>query len=118
MIMEYICKLQQCFVLHNSAVLSVKLQVFLHFSCLVRLFLNHVYVALRENRANKQSFSEDLRIEQLWIFSPNYVILTLDSASGFSPVDVAQLVDSMNGLHQFRHIELSHGLIKLILVSV
>lgn len=34
------------------------------------------------------------------------------------PVDIAKLVEGMNGLHQLSQIELSHGLIELILVSV
>lgn len=34
------------------------------------------------------------------------------------PVDIAKLVDGMNGLNQLSQIELSHGLIELILVSV
>lgn len=33
-------------------------------------------------------------------------------------MDVAQLVDSVNGIHQLSQIELSHGLVKLLLVSV
>lgn len=62
---------------------------------------------------------------QLWIVlllealkRQSFLNERLDSVAGVLPVDIAQLVDSMNGLYQLSQIELSHGLVKLILVSV
>lgn len=75
------------------------------------------------------TFSEDARLQipswDFWHYFFNCVIpemsFTIDRLAlvgGVLPVDITQLVDSMNSLYQLSQVELSHGLIKLILVSV